>query len=73
MDDPAAGTLVYLIAFAVLMAAIGKLVSMAKVGLPEPAAWLGYLIPELVFPVIIALAHAAGSRARMVANRGPGG
>jgi hypothetical protein len=59
------GTLVYLIAFAVLMAAVGRLVSMSKVGLPEPAGvWLGYLIPELVFPVIIAAAHWATHRSQ---------
>lgn len=52
------GTLVYLIAFAVLMAAVGRLVSMSKVGLPEPhGVWLAYLATELVFPVIIAAAH----------------
>ena len=57
------GTLVYLIAFAVLMAAVGRLISMSKVGLPEPSAvWLGYLIPELVFPFIIAAAHWASHR-----------
>ncbi|NVJ21975.1 MULTISPECIES: DUF4345 domain-containing protein [Myxococcus] len=52
------GTLVYLIAFSILMAAVGRLVSMGKVGLPEPTGlWLGYLIPELGFPVVIAVAH----------------
>jgi hypothetical protein len=51
-------TLVYLIAFGVLMAAVGRLVSISKVGMPEPAGlWLGYLMPELVFPVIISGAH----------------
>jgi hypothetical protein len=56
-------TLVYLIAFGVLMAGVGRLVSMSKVGLPEPAAvWLGYLVPELVFPFIIAAAHWATHR-----------
>ena len=54
-------TLVYLLAFGLLMAAIGRLVSISKVGLPEPSAlWLGYLIPELVLPVIMVLAHRAG-------------
>src|SRR5882724_2590126 len=44
-------TLVYLIALAIILAAIGRLVSMAKVGLPEPAMlWLGYLAPELIVP-----------------------
>lgn len=56
-------TLIYLIAFAVLMAAVGRLISISKVGLPEPPSlWLGYLIPELVFPVIIAVAHWATHR-----------
>src|SRR5579862_2330785 len=41
------GTLVYLIALGVLLAGIGRLVSISKVGLPKPAAvWLGYLVPE---------------------------
>ncbi len=41
-------TLVFLLAFGVLMAGIGRLVSISQVGLPTPAAvWLGYLIPEL--------------------------
>lgn len=57
------GTLVYLLAFGVLMAGIGRLVSIAQVGLPEPAAtWLGYLVPELVLPIIIATAHASTMR-----------
>ena len=56
------GFLVYLLAMGVLLAGIGRLVSISKVGLPKPAAvWLGYLIPELVLPVVIALAHHAGA------------
>jgi len=56
-------TLVYLLAFAVFFAAIGRLVSMSIVGLPEPAAtWIGYLIPELVIPVIITIAHFISRR-----------
>ena len=52
------GTLVYLIAFAVLMAGIGRLWSISVVGLPEPAAlWLGYLVPELLLPIVVAIAH----------------
>jgi hypothetical protein len=52
------GTLVYLIAFGVFLAGVGRLVSMAKVGLPKPTAvWLGYLIPELLLPVVMVLAH----------------
>jgi hypothetical protein len=55
------GFLVYLLALGVLLAGVGRLVSIAKVGLPEPrAVWLGYLIPELVLPFVLAIAHHAG-------------
>lgn len=51
-------TLVYLLAFGVLMAGIGRLVSITQVGVPEPASlWLGYLVPELLLPIVIAAAH----------------
>jgi hypothetical protein len=54
------GFLIYLLALGVLLAGIGRLVSISKVGLPKPTAvWLGYLIPELVLPVVIAVAHHA--------------
>ena len=57
------GTLVYLLAIGVLLAGIGRLVSISQVGLPEPAAvWLGYLIPELLLPVVITVAHMATNR-----------
>ena len=52
------GTLVDLLALGVFLGGIGRLVSISKVGLPTPAGlWLGYLIPELVVPLIIAAAH----------------
>ena len=52
------GTLVYLIAFGVLLAGFGRLLSMSRVGLPKPTAvWLGYLVPELGLPFIMAAAH----------------
>ena len=52
------GTLVYLLALGVFLAGVGRLVSIRKVGLPQPTAvWLGYLVPELLLPVIIAVAH----------------
>ncbi len=55
------GTLVYLLAAGVLLAGIGRLVSIRRVGLPEPrAVWLGYLVPELVLPFVLAGAHYAG-------------
>ncbi|MEO6019613.1 MAG: hypothetical protein ABIP45_05090 [Knoellia sp.] len=54
------GTLVYLLALGVLLAGIGRLISIRKVGLPEPTGvWLGYLIPELLLPFVIAGAHYA--------------
>lgn len=56
------GTLVYLLALGVLLAGIGRLVSIAKVGLPKPAGvWLSYLVPELLLPFVIAVAHYRGS------------
>ena len=52
------GTLIYLLAAGVLLAGLGRLFSISQVGLPEPAAvWLGYLLPELLLPVIIVVAH----------------
>ena len=57
------GALVYLLALGVLLAGIGRLVSINQVGLPAPAwLWLGYLIPELVLPVVIAVAHMVTNR-----------
>jgi len=54
------GTLIFLLALGVFLAGIGRLVSISQVGLPEPAAvWLGYLIPELLLPVIITVAQLA--------------
>jgi len=54
------GVLVYLLALGVLLAGVGRLVSISKVGLPEPAGvWLGYLVPELVLPFVIAGAQYA--------------
>lgn len=51
------GPLIYLLAIGVFLAGLGRLLSIARVGMPEPrAVWLGYLIPELVLPVVIVLA-----------------
>jgi hypothetical protein len=68
-------TLVYLLALGVLLGGIGRLVSISQVGLPEPAAvWLGYLIPELVLPVVIAFAQlSAGRMSADGASRAPAG
>jgi hypothetical protein len=44
-----------------VLAGVGRVVSIRKVGLPKPAAvWLGYLVPELVLPFVIAGAQYAG-------------
>src|SRR4051812_33187874 len=57
------GTLIYLIALAVFIAAVGRLVSMAKVGLPEPhALWFAYVASELVIPVILVAGQYATRR-----------
>jgi hypothetical protein len=57
------GMLVYLLALGVLLAGCGRLLSMSKVGLPKPSAvWLGYLVPELLIPFVMAGAHYAGHR-----------
>jgi uncharacterized protein DUF4345 len=57
------GTLVYLLALGVLLAGCGRLLSISQVGLPAPSAvWLGYLIPELLLPFVIAIAHYTHTR-----------
>ncbi|MCE9658437.1 MAG: DUF4345 domain-containing protein [Burkholderiales bacterium] len=57
------GTLVYLLALGVLLAGAGRLLSIAQVGLPQPhGLWLGYLVPELALPFVIAIAHRASGR-----------
>ena len=56
-------TLVFLIALAVFLGGCGRLLSISKVGLPEPASlWLGYLIPELFLPWVI-------STGQLITNR----
>ncbi|MES2795245.1 MAG: DUF4345 family protein [Bacteroidota bacterium] len=49
-------TLIYLLALGGLLGATGRLISMQKVGLPEPSAlWLTYLGSEIILPIIIIL------------------
>jgi hypothetical protein len=56
-------TLIHLIALGVFCGGIGRLVSINAVGLPQPShVWLGYLIPELVLPVIIIAAQLMTER-----------
>ena len=55
------GMLIYLLALGVLLAGCGRLLSISKVGLPKPTAvWLGYLVPELLIPFVMAGAQYAG-------------
>lgn len=54
------GTLIYLLALGALVAGSGRLISIKQVGLPKPhAVWIGYLVPELLLPIVIAIAHYA--------------
>jgi hypothetical protein len=56
-------TLVFLIGLSVLLAGMGRLLSMSIVGLPEPPAlWLGYLIPELLVSCIMMVAQIVTNR-----------
>jgi hypothetical protein len=57
-------TLIFLLALAVFVGGLGRVLSIAKVGLPEPAAvWIGYLVPELVLPWIMIAAQIVTHRA----------
>jgi hypothetical protein len=52
-------TLVYLLALGVFLAGCGRVVSIAKVGVPQTkSVWLAYLVPELVLPIVISMAHS---------------
>jgi hypothetical protein len=59
------GTLVYLLALGIFLGGTGRLVSMSITALPQPhALWIGYLVPELLVPIVIAIAHRASRRAQ---------
>ena len=56
-------TLVFLISLAVFSGGAGRLVSMSIVGLPEPRGlWLGYLVPELILPIVMVVAQFATNK-----------
>jgi len=56
-------TLVFLIALSVFLAGTGRLLSISQVGLPQPnVVWLGYLLPELILPLIIVVAQIVTNR-----------
>jgi hypothetical protein len=62
-------TLIFLIALSAFLAGTGRLVSISKVGLPEPnAVWLGYLIPELLVPLIMTVAQIITNRTSAAKN-----
>ena len=62
------GTLVYLVALGVLLAGIGRLISISQVGLPEPAAlYLGLLAPELLLPCLMVAAQIFAQRQQVLA------
>lgn len=56
-------TLIFLLALTVFVGGLGRVLSIAKVGLPEPASvWIAYLVPELVIPWIIVAAQVMTNR-----------
>ncbi|KZD23231.1 DUF4345 domain-containing protein [Tardiphaga robiniae] len=56
-------TLVFLMAATVFVGGLGRVLSISKVGLPEPhALWITYLVPELVLPWIIIAAQVMTNR-----------
>ncbi|MDB5618098.1 DUF4345 domain-containing protein [Tardiphaga sp.] len=58
-------TLIFLFALTAFVGGLGRVLSISKVGLPEPAAlWLTYLAPELVIPWIIIAAQLMTNRQR---------
>jgi len=48
--------LIYFLSFSVFMAGLGRLISMSIVGLPSKI-FLIYLIPELIFPIIMTVSQ----------------
>lgn len=53
----------YFLALMALMGGIGRIISINKVGIPEPAGlWIGYLVPELLLPCIIVAAQYATNK-----------
>jgi hypothetical protein len=56
-------TLIFLLALGGLMGALGRLISMNTVGLPEPGGrWLAYVSSEIVLPIIIITAQVITNR-----------
>ncbi len=56
-------TLIFLMALTVLLGGLGRVLSISKVGLPDPPlVWLGYLAPELLLPFVIVAAQIMTNR-----------
>jgi hypothetical protein len=63
-------TLVVLMAATVFVGGLGRVLSISKVGLPEPhIVWITYLVPELVLPWIIIAAQVMTNRQMAGASR----
>ena len=53
----------YFLALMALMGGIGRIISISRVGLPEPGGlWIGYLTPELLLPCVIFIAQYITNR-----------
>ena len=53
----------YFLALMAFMGGVGRIVSIAQVGIPEPAGlWIGYLVPELLLPCVIVAAQVITNR-----------
>ncbi len=56
-------TLILLMAATIFVGGLGRVLSITKVGLPEPhELWITYLVPELVIPWIIIAAQVMTKR-----------
>jgi hypothetical protein len=57
------GTLVYLLALGGFLAGIGRLISMMKLGIPEPTGlWLAYFASEIIVPIVIVIAQTMSKK-----------
>lgn len=58
-------TLIFIMCGIVVIAAFGRVLSIAQVGLPSPPAlWIGYVVVEFLLPIVMASAHVCTLKAR---------